>query len=66
MEPFKSDDGSCSCEVHYTSTITHVYHALLACYCPAKPISPQKFVFVTKGPLELSSRMVLEPEVSQV
>jgi len=44
----KSDYGIWSCDVHYTSTIPHVYHALLACYCPAKPISPQEFLFVTK------------------
>jgi hypothetical protein len=45
----KSDDGSWSCEVHYASTITHVYHAILACYCPAKRISRQEFLFATKG-----------------
>jgi len=64
-EPFKRDDGSWCCEVQYTSTITHVYHALLAYYCPTKPINTQIISFCHQGLLELSSRVLGELEVTQ-
>jgi hypothetical protein len=65
MEPFKRNDVSWCCDIHYPSTITHVYHALLVCYFPTKPISTQIIYFCDQGLLELSSRMVGELEVSQ-
>ncbi len=40
-------------------------HFLPAIVLPSQS-AHKEFLFVTKGPLELSSRMVLEPEVSQV